>query len=93
MLQFLDPRAEPGAEPEPYELAANLDERPTVGLLANGFPDSERFLDQVEHVLGEVAPDLPVHRYNKGNGSILAGDQLLDGISKECLVVVTAYGH
>ena len=93
MIQFLDPRAEPGAQPEPYELTANLSENPAVGLLANGFPDSERFLDQVEHVLSEVAPDLPVHRYNKGNASIIAGDQLLDGISKECQVVITAYGH
>ena len=93
MIQFHDPRAALGAEPEPYELAADLAGSPTIGLLANGFPDSERFLDRVEEVLAELVPGSTIHRFNKGNASILAGDQLLDGISKECRIVVTAYGH
>ena len=95
MIEFLDPRAEPAAAPEPYQLAANLGGggAATVGLLANGFPDSESFLDRVAEVLVELVPDIELRRYNKGNASVLADDQLLDGISKECKAVVTAYGH
>ena len=93
MIQFLDPRAEPGAIPEPYSLAADLAGSPSIGLLANGFPDSEAFLDRVEEVLTEILPAAKCKRYNKGNASALAGDQLLDGIAKECEVVVTAWGH
>lgn len=95
MIEFLDPRAVPAAVPEPYELAADFGGggAPTVGLLANGFPDSESFLDRVAEVLVELVPDIELRRYNKGNASVLADDQLLDGISKECKAVVTAYGH
>ena len=92
MIEFLDPRAEPAAEPEPYELAASLDGA-TAGLLANGFPDSVNFLDRVAEVLIDLVPGIELRRYNKGNASVLADDQLLDGISKECKAVVTAYGH
>ena len=66
---------------------------PVVGLLANGFPDSVAFLDEVEHALTDVLPGAVVRRYDKGNASIVAGDQLLDGITAECTAVVTAYGH
>ena len=86
------PRAEPSAKTEPYDLAIAATAT-AIGLLANGFPDSERFLDQVEQNLLSLSPDLRVHRFNKGNASVLAGDQLLDGISAECRAVVTAYGH
>ena len=70
-----------------------LDSEVTIGLLANGFPDSVRFLDCVEEALQAELPGISTLRFNKGNASILAGDQLLDGITKECRAVVTAYGH
>ena len=92
MIEFLDPRAEPSAAQEPYELAAELPGA-TIGLLANGFPDSVSFLDRVADVLVDLVPGIELRRYDKGNASILADDQLLDGISKECKAVVTAYGH
>jgi hypothetical protein len=93
MIEFHDPRAEPGATLEPYQLTAELTEGSTLGLLANGFPDSERFLDQLEASLACALPWLEVKRYNKGNASVIASDQVLAGISKECKAVVTAYGH
>ena len=93
MIQFHDPRAEPGAEPRPYDLTFDAEPEATLGLLANGFPDSERFLDCVAEVLEEQRPGLRIKRYNKRNASILASDQILDGITKECKAVVTAYGH
>jgi hypothetical protein len=50
-------------------------------------------LDCVAEVLVERRPGLRIKRYNKRNASILASDQILDGISAECKAVVTAYGH
>jgi len=52
MITFLDPRAEPGAPVDSYDLSVDVEAAPvTVGLVANGFPDSEEFLDQVEKAL------------------------------------------
>lgn len=93
-VEYLDPRAEPSRAAEPYELALARGEGPVaVGLLANGFPDSVAFLDQVEVALADAMPDASFRRYDKGNASIVASDQLLDGIAAECRAVVTAYGH
>ena len=92
-VQFLDPRAEPGATPEPYDLAVEVTSASTIGLMANGFPDSERFLDHLEQSLHAEMPGTQIKRYNKGNASVVAGDQLLEGITKECHAVITAYGH
>ena len=39
-INFVDPRGESAIEPEQYKLATSLDPGTTVGLLANGFPDS-----------------------------------------------------
>lgn len=80
-------------QPDPYRLAADLDGPLTVGLLANGFPDSVAFLDQVEASMREALPHLSWRRYDKGDASAIASDQLIDGIAAECHAVVTAYGH
>jgi len=47
MIEYLDPRAEPGMTVEPFELSADLDGPVDIGLLANGFPDSVAFLEHV----------------------------------------------
>ena len=41
--EFHDPRAQPKAVAEPYEIRVDLDGPLTIGLVANGFPDSVRF--------------------------------------------------
>lgn len=92
-IQFIDPRAEPGANPEPYDLSIDIAGAQTIGLLANGFPDSVRFLDFLEQSLGGRFPSLKIKRYNKGNATTVAGDQVLSAITKECQAVITAYGH
>lgn len=95
MIQFLDPRAEPAAAVEPYQLSIDLEaeSEPTVGLLANGFPDSVNFLDQVGRALQQHVPGLHVRHYDKGNASVVCGEEMLAGISAECRAVITAYGH
>ena len=64
-----------------------------VALLANGFPDSVQFLDAVGDALERRLPQVRLHKFNKGNASIVAPDDLVEGISKTCKAVVAAYGH
>jgi hypothetical protein len=93
MIEYLDPRAEPGLPVEPFDLSADLDGPVAIGLLANGFPDSVAFLEHVEEALRARLPDARFHHYNKGDASSVVSDQLLDTIVGECRAVVAAYGH
>ncbi len=92
-IRFIDPRAEPGATPEPYNLAVDITNGLTIGLLANGFPDSVRFLDYLEQSLRKRIPRLKIERFNKVDPTSVAGDKMLAGITKECQAVLSAYGH
>jgi len=93
-IQYLDPRAEPSAPIEVYELGLDLSaEGLTLGLMANGFPDSVNFLDRVEDALGEQHANLTIRRYDKGDPTISAPDDLLDTIAADCQGVIAAYGH
>lgn len=94
-ITYLDPRAEPGIAVDEYT-ARSLDPgvASTIGLLANGFPDSVAFLDHVERALLNVAPPgSVVKRYAKPNASASIADELLRTIVAECNGLVTAYGH
>lgn len=92
-IEYLDPRATRLAPPSPYALRARFDGAVTIGLLANGFPDSVAFLDAVEQALATRLPTAGFRRYDKGNPSIPATPALLDRIVAECDVVASAYGH
>lgn len=91
-IEYLDPQAEPAESVTPYQLSAG-GRILTIGLLANGFPDSVPFLDAVGESLRRVRPDLEVRAWNKGNASMVAGDQLIGEITDGCDAVVAAYGH
>lgn len=94
MIEFVDPRAEPGAPVEPYTLALADTEAPmTIGLLANGFPDSVAFLDHVEKALASALPAASFLRYDKGNASSVISDEMLEDVVAGCEAVVAAYGH
>ena len=92
-IEFLDPRGVPETAAVPYELSADLSGQATVGLLANGFPDSVVFLDQAEAAMRAMRPELSYARYDKGNASAIADETMLDSIVDECQAVVAAYGH
>lgn len=93
-VRFFDPRAEPGAPVEAYTLGIDLGAAPvTIGMLANGFPDSVPFLAEVEAALRTVLPAARFVHYDKGNASTIASDELLGRIVGECQAVVAAYGH
>ncbi len=91
-IEYLDPRAEPAESVTPYDLSAGGDAL-TIGLLANGFPDSVPFLEAVGESLRRVRPGLEVRAWNKGNASMVANEQLIGEITDGCDAVVAAYGH
>jgi hypothetical protein len=93
-IRFHDPRARIGTPVEPYRLTADWSARPpSIGLLANGFPDSVAFLEEIRGVLAEQYPTARTQLWNKGDASSLASDTLLTTISAEVEAVITAYGH
>ena len=65
----------------------------TIGLFANGFPDSVAFLEHVGAALQRAVPGICVKMWNKGNASALASERHLGEIQAECTAVVAAYGH
>jgi hypothetical protein len=95
MIEYLDPRAAVSTKAIPYTLAINLagSNQLTVGMLANGFPDSENFLYLIAEALQAREPGIKVAHYNKGNASITASNEMLDSINNECQALITAYGH
>ena len=92
-ISFLDPRGESAVEPSPYDLSTRLEPGDTVGLLANGFPDSVEFLDAVGEAITARRPGIELARWNKGDASAIANDAMLGEIEAECAAVVAAYGH
>ena len=92
-MEFLDPRGESVTPVEPYGARTPLLPGETVGLFANGFPDSVAFLEHVGAALQRAVPGVGVKLWNKGNASALASEQHLGEIQAECTAVVAAYGH
>ena len=54
-VEFVDPRAEPGVAIEPYALRLDAGRADlTIGVVANGFPDSVAFLEELDELWEEV---------------------------------------
>ena len=92
-IEFHDPRAAPLVPPEPYTPRADLFEQMMIGLLANGFPDSEAFLAAVETALARRLPQASFKHYNKRNASIPVSPAMLADITAQCTIGIAAYGH
>ena len=95
MIEFHNPQGERAVPADPYTLGIDLAANPpsVVGLLANGFPDSENFLRHVGRELERLIDGIEVRVWNKGNASIAAPDSMLDEIQAQCDAVIAAYGH
>ena len=95
MIEYHNPDARVGVDETPYDLSVKLDgdEPAGIGLLANGFPDSVEFLNELGNALQALRPGITVHAYNKGNATVAANEQLLGEIGGECVGVIAAYGH
>ncbi len=94
MVDYLDPRARVGINIEPYGLGVDLSSlvAPKVAFLANGFPDSVRFLSAVREELQKLLPNLQALELDKGNASVTVSDAMLQEI-KGADAAVAAYGH
>lgn len=92
-MQFVDPQPAPSAPADVYDLATPLDAGASIGLFANGFPDSVAFLDKIEIALAGHLDDPRFVRMNKGNASRLATEDEVATASQQCDAVVAAYGH
>ena len=97
VVKYLNPRASTAIEIETYDLAHDIRENDgsgvTVGLLANGFPDSELFLTKVASVLESRLPNLETRLWNKGNAGVPASREMLEEVTSSCHVAIAAYGH
>ena len=95
MIEYHNPEAKTAIESIPYQLSATIQgcNAINIGFLANGFPDSESFLQQLDSAMRELEPGIGGFLYNKGNASIPASEELLAEIVGKCSAVVAAYGH
>ena len=95
MIEYHNPEAKVSVEKIPYELSAVVKGASaiSIGFLANGFPDSENFLHELESAMQSIEPGIEVFSYNKGNASIPASEELLAEVKGHCAAVVAAYGH
>ena len=93
VIRFFDPR--PAARPAPGSrtFVASRRERRTVGLLANGFPDSMAFLDAVAHTLAHAYPATRFVRVEKTSPPEPLTDEQLQVLTNDCDGVIAAYGH
>ena len=94
MLEFHDPRSPKAEAPKEYSLSVDLARHNSarIACLANGFPDSEKFLQKIEEVLNETLPNATILQLNKGNASIVAPDTMLDQLDGYH-AAIAAYGH
>ena len=92
-IEYYDPRAEQMTSPQPYDLTVDLSAPVTVGLLANGFQDSDTFLEQLEMALAPKLPQVSFRHYNKGDVSMVVTEEMLCSIVSDCSALVCAYGH
>ena len=95
MIEFHDPRGESAVANTPYELSIQLrgTNQVTLGLLANGFPDSVNFLNRLGEAIAHKEPGIKLEHYDKGNASVAANDEMLADITQKCDAVIAAYGH
>lgn len=92
-MRFVDPQPAPSAAADPYDLSAPLGPGTTIGLFANGFPDSVNFLTKIEGALAERLDNASFLHMNKGNASRLATEDEVSAITEQCDAVIAAYGH
>jgi hypothetical protein len=92
-VYYLQPAASPALPPEPYLLLLSNTDAPVLGLVANGFAGSERFLDHLSGALRDLIPAVKIRRYRKADPTSKTPDPMLREILSECDGVIGAYGH
>ena len=94
-VSFLDPRppiVEAAQSFEHLELRS-IPRAPTIGLLANGFPDSAQFLDAVAEQISALIDGVTFERVTKVSPPTPLTDAQLSLLTTNCDAVIAAYGH
>jgi hypothetical protein len=95
-ITYLDPIPESSTPSDPYTLSVDASRPVRIGLVANSFPGSARFLSFVADAVGREL-DASFVSFEKDklglNASIMLPDDQVTGIRAEVDAVVTAYGH
>ena len=94
-VSFLDPRtpiveAEHSFERLPLR---SIPSSPTIGLLANGFPDSAQFLNAVAQQISTRIDGVVFERVTKVSPPTPLTESQLSLLTTNCDAVVAAYGH
>jgi len=96
-IEYLDPQAQPGAEPKPYRARLQRGKQPLViGLLSNLFADASAFLNDLREPLAALLPGAEFRFYDKGTVqrmSFPVAEDVREDIMAQCDAVVCAYGH
>ncbi len=93
-VRFLDPVAGPPHVTEKYDLAmSGTETAPRLGLVANGFPDSVAFLDELQAAISESLPSATFVRYTKPQLGIPFDDAEARERFGGCTAMVMAWGH
>jgi hypothetical protein len=96
VIEFLDPHSPPGQAARHYGLGLGSmldDGEPRIGLLANGFADSEAFLDEVQVALATRVPRATFVRARKPSPTVVVSDDTFADLVERCDAVISAYGH
>jgi len=95
MIRYHNPEAKIGVDIKPYTLSLHIPDaaRISLGFLANGFPDSENFLSELQKVLRKDHLVTEAHAFKKKSSSLPVPTEILAEIKDCCQAVITAYGH
>jgi len=94
-LSFLDPRPPVADASQTFAhlVRRTIPRAPTIGLLANGFPDSAQFLDAVAQRVAAAIEDVTFERVAKISPPTPLTDAQLALLTTTCDAVIAAYGH
>jgi hypothetical protein len=94
-VSFVDPRSVAGDDLRSFDDLPRrpIPERPTIGLLANGFPDSANFLDALAEQIAELTAGVSFERVTKVSPPTPLTDEQIGRLTSTCHAVLAAYGH
>ena len=95
-VTYLDPIPASSTPSDPYTLSVGTSRPLRIGLVANSFPGSARFLSSVAHAVAKtLASDFTSYEKDRMglNASIMLRADQVEGMRDDVDAVVTAYGH
>jgi hypothetical protein len=94
-VSFLDPRPPVVEAAHSYAQMQlrSIPRRPTIGLLANGFPDSAEFLIAVAQQIAARIDGVKFERITKVSPPTPLTASQLTRLTTTCDAVIAAYGH